>query len=184
MVLCSHQEVLVSSDCDLRERLVDQPVPSVDLHFLPGETKNLASFASQSPLVIYFFPGVECGADAPQVSDPKATEASDFRDHDLELAALGYRLLGIASQPLALLRTLAVREKISYFLASDRDLRVASALSLPTVQLASVRFYERLTLIATEGRIRKVFYPMDRRDRAARRILSWLYQTEREDDGC
>jgi peroxiredoxin len=153
----------------------------VELPFLPdGKMRNVAAFASEGPLVMYFFPGIEWWADAPQVADLDAVQASDFRDYDEEFAELGHRILGVAAQSVAELNEWAVRERLRHSLASDRHRRLANALALPTTRLGQGLVYERLTLVVRDGRIRRVFYPVTEPDHAAVQVLSWLYQTEPE----
>jgi peroxiredoxin len=66
------------------------------------------------------------------------------------------------------------REHISFPLLSDEDLRLGSALGLPTFEAEGRTFYKRLTLIAVEARIVKVFYPVFPPDRDAGEVLAWL----------
>jgi len=160
------------------EDLVGVPLPRVDLDFLSGHAKSLASLAAEGALIIYTYPGIGWWADAPLVSDLDAAQAGDFRDYGSELADLGYRIVGVSTQPLGELRNWAMRERISHCLASDGDLRVADALGLPTVQIARVRVYDRLTLIVREGRITKAIYRVEQPSHAAGQVLSWLYQAE------
>ena len=48
------------------------------------------------------------------------------------------------------------------------------ALGLPTFEVEGRTFYKRLTLIAVETRIVKVFYPVFPPDRDAADVLAWL----------
>jgi peroxiredoxin len=177
--LDSRDEVLVSSDCESLEHLVGVRLPSLELLFAPADMRDLAALACEGPLVIYTYPGIGWWADAPVVSDLDSAQATDFRAYESELAGLGHRIIGITTQPIGELLTWAKREHISHLLASDRELRLAAALALPTVELAHLRVYERLTLIVGEdGLIRKVFYPLEEPNHAAGQVLSWLYQAE------
>jgi len=153
-------------------------------------TEDLATFAGKGPLVTHTFPGIDWWADAPRVSDRDAAQAGDFREHGSELADLGYRILGISTQPVGELHKWARRERIRYFLASDEELGLAEALALPTARYEAapgykhprhgrVRVYQRLVLIVRAGRITKVFYPVKEPDHAAEQVLSWLYEAER-----
>jgi len=152
--------------------------------------EDLASFARKGPLVIHTFPGIEWWADAPQVSDEDAAQACNFREHGSEFADLGYRILGITTQPVGELHKWARRERIRYSLLSDKGLRLADALALPTARHERepvhqrprherLRVYQRLMLIVRDGRIIEVFYPVKEPDHAAEQVLSWLYQAER-----
>ena len=52
--------------------------------------------------------------------------------------------------------------------------RLADALRLPTFGLEGRRLYKRLALVAEEGRIVKVFYPVFPPDENAAEVLAWL----------
>ena len=45
---------------------------------------------------------------------------------------------------------------------------------LPTFTVAGMELYKRLTLIAHEGRIEKIFYPVFPPDQNADEVLVWL----------
>ena len=57
---------------------------------------------------------------------------------------------------------------------SDPDLALAEALRLPTFEVAGMRLYRRLTLVARRGEIVKVLYPVFPPDRNAADVLAWL----------
>jgi peroxiredoxin len=59
---------------------------------------------------------------------------------------------------------------------SDPDLEAADALDLPTVQDGDIRHYRRLTLVANDARIVKVFYPVSRGGASgnARQVMAWM----------
>jgi peroxiredoxin len=188
--LTAPHEVHVSIYDDL-PHLAGMAVPvGVKLSFVSGAREDMASFARKGPLVIHTFPGIEWWTDAPQVADEDTAQAVDFREHASELADLGYRILGITTQPVGELHQWARREGIRYFLASDPELQLADALALPArrherlrryrrPRYEGLRVYQRLMLIVRDGRIRKVFYPVKEPNHAAEQVLSWLYQSKR-----
>jgi peroxiredoxin len=97
-----------------------------------------------------------------------------FRDHVLELAAYGVSVFGLSSQSLAEQREFAQLEQIPYPLLSDPSLRLAETLGLPTFEADGRRFYQRLTFLAREQRITKVFYPIFPPHQNASQVLRWL----------
>jgi peroxiredoxin len=97
-----------------------------------------------------------------------------FRDHAAEFAAHGVELIGLSAQSPDDQLEFAIRESIPYPLLSDRSLELAAALGLPTFDVAGMRLYRRLTLIARRGRVEKVFYPVFPPDRNAAEVLAWL----------
>ncbi|MBI2188081.1 MAG: hypothetical protein HYU37_13340 [Acidobacteria bacterium] len=50
----------------------------------------------------------------------------------------------------------------------------ASAMRLPTFEIASMRLLKRLTLIIRDGVVEHVFYPVFPPDRDAQEVLAWL----------
>ena len=68
----------------------------------------------------------------------------------------------------------AAREHMPYPLIADPDLKLAAALDLPTFDIAGMRLYRRITLIARAGRIEHVFYPVFPPDRNAADVVAWL----------
>jgi peroxiredoxin len=57
---------------------------------------------------------------------------------------------------------------------ADPERRLGSALRLPTFEIAGLTLYKRLTLIAKQGQIAKVFYPVFPPDANAGDVLAWL----------
>jgi peroxiredoxin len=97
-----------------------------------------------------------------------------FRDHFAELEALGARVLGLSAQPLEDQIEFAGRVGLPYPLLSDPRLALAQALGLPTFEVAGMRLYRRLTLIADRGSIVEAFYPVFPPDRNAADVVAWL----------
>jgi hypothetical protein len=64
-------------------------------------------------------------------------------------------------------------QRIAHHLLDDAGLSLAAKLPLPTFKRGDRRLYQRITLLITEGRISKVFYPVDARQ-DARQALAWF----------
>jgi peroxiredoxin len=97
-----------------------------------------------------------------------------FRDHAAEIAAHGARLAGLSAQTLDEQEEFAARNHISYPVLADPELLLARALALPTFEVAGVRLYKRVTLVADRGEVVKVFYPVFPPDRNAADVVAWL----------
>jgi peroxiredoxin len=80
----------------------------------------------------------------------------------------------MSAQTLADHEEFAGREHIPYPLVSDPELRLAAALGLPTFEIAGMRLYRRITLVARAGRIVHAFYPVFPPDRNAADVVAWL----------
>ena len=56
----------------------------------------------------------------------------------------------------------------------DEKQEIAKALKLPTFEVDGMQLIKRITLIAREGRIVKVFYPVFPSDSNAGEVTAWL----------
>jgi peroxiredoxin len=97
-----------------------------------------------------------------------------YRDALAEFERLGASIVGISAQSAAEQVEFAAREHIPFPLLSDERLRLAAALGLPTFEVDGRTFYRRLTFVAVEAWIVKVFYPVFPPDRDAAEVLAWL----------
>jgi peroxiredoxin len=97
-----------------------------------------------------------------------------FRDALDEFSKLGASVIGISTQSAAEQREFAEREHIPFPLLSDSGLELARVMLLPTFEVDGRNFYRRLTLVAEQGTIVKVFYPVFPPDRNAGEVLAWL----------
>jgi peroxiredoxin len=82
--------------------------------------------------------------------------------------------VGISAQSPADQAEFAGREMIPYPLLSDEGLELARALRLPTFEAGGMTFYRRLTFVARDGAIERVFYPVFPPDRNAAEVVEWL----------
>lgn len=101
-------------------------------------------------------------------------QACAFRDHHRELQALGARVCGLSTQGTAYQGEAVERLHLLFDLLSDADFAFASALRLPTLEVASMRLLKRLTLILRDGRVEHVFYPVFPPDKNADEVIEWL----------
>jgi peroxiredoxin len=105
-------------------------------------------------------------------------ESCAFRDLNEEIEAQGAHVHGLSAQSLADQHEFAERVQLPYAILSDPQLELAKALDLPTFQTAGMTLYKRLTLIARDGRIEHVFYPVFPPDRNAADVLEYLQGNE------
>jgi peroxiredoxin len=101
-------------------------------------------------------------------------QSCSFRDHSAELAELGASVAGLSSQSLDDQVEFAERNAMPFPVVSDEKLELAAALDLPTFEVEGLTLYKRLALVAQQGRIAKVFYPVFPPDRNALDVLVWL----------
>jgi peroxiredoxin len=173
----------------------DLPVPEDDgaADHLPGMSLPSVELPSTMPynlsegrLVAYLYPrtGVP-GVPLPEGWDgiPGARgctpQSCAYRDALAEFEALGARVIGVSAQSATEQAEFATREHIPFPLLSDPGLRLAEALRLPTFEVDGMTLYRRLTFVAEDGRIAKVFYPVFPPDRNAAEVLAWLRARQR-----
>jgi peroxiredoxin len=170
----------VPKDDGAADHLQGATVPPLSLPATSGEQIDLAT-AAEGTLVLYCYPRTGTpGAPLPPDWDriPGARgctpQSCAFRDHFAELDLLGARVLGLSAQPLVDQAEFAHRVGLPYPLLGDPGLALAGALRLPTFEVAGMRLYRRLTLIARGGEVVKVFYPVFPPDRNAADVVAWL----------
>ncbi len=97
-----------------------------------------------------------------------------FRDLHGELAALGARVAGLSAQDLDDQLEFALRNRMPFPVIADPAQRLGAALGLPTFEIAGITLYRRLTLVAENARVVKVFYPVFSPDANAGDVLAYL----------
>jgi len=101
-------------------------------------------------------------------------QACSFRDRYSGFAVLGYGVAGLSTQASAAQAEAKDRLHLPYELLSDSSLRLADELGLPTFEAFGERLYKRLTIVARDGVIVKVFYPVFPPDENAGAVLDWI----------
>jgi len=159
--------------------LTGMPLPPIALRSTSGRLVDLS--AASGALVVYCYPRTG----RPDV-DPLAgwneipgargctPQSCAFRDHHRELQELGASVFGLSTQETDYQREAVDRLHLPFELLSDADLEFATALRLPTFELAEKVFIKRLTLVARDARIAKVFYPVFPPDQNADEVVRWL----------
>ncbi|HET9122958.1 MAG TPA: peroxiredoxin [Acidiferrobacteraceae bacterium] len=101
-------------------------------------------------------------------------ESCAFRDAHAALTAAGATLFGVSHQPLIEQQEARERLRLPFALLHDTDLALTQALALPTFEYAGRTHIKRLTLIAHEDLITKVFYPIFPPQDHAAAVAAWL----------
>ncbi|HET8711962.1 MAG TPA: peroxiredoxin, partial [Spongiibacteraceae bacterium] len=63
---------------------------------------------------------------------------------------------------------------LPYQLLNDSELLLAEKMRLPTFEYADLKLIKRITLIARDGVIEKVFYPVFPPNSDAENVINWL----------
>ena len=162
------------------DHLLGAELPDLELRSTLGAPVNPCR-AATTTAVFYFYPRTgKPGVPPPDGWDlvPGARgctpQSCAFRDHHSELERLGAAVYGISTQSTEDQREFAERAHIPFALLSDPALTVARELGLPTFEFDGAELYRRVTLIATGGRVVKVFYPVFPPDQNASEVAAWL----------
>ena len=163
------------------------PVPEDDgaADHLPGlELPDLELDSSQGRVnvrdfdVIYIYPrsgrpGVPLlpGWDETPGARGCTPQSCAFRDLYPDL---GVPVAGLSAQTLDDQLEFAERNRMPFPVVADPERELGAALSLPTLEIAGLTLYKRLTLVAESRRITKVFYPVFPPDSNAGDVLAYL----------
>ncbi len=101
-------------------------------------------------------------------------ETCGFRDHHQDLAKLHAEVFGVSTQDTLYQQEMVKRLEVPFEVLSDEHMELARALKLPTFTAAGMTLLKRLTLIARNGRIEQVFYPVFPPDKHAEEVIAWL----------
>ena len=164
------------SACD---HLLGSILPSASLASTIGEVVDLSTYSGT--LVIYFYPMLGRPDSPPLIGwndIPGARgctpQTCAFRDSHAELKQLGVELFGVSAQRMKDQQEAHARLQLPFALLNDEQLTLAQALKLPTFEYAGTRLIKRLTIIATDGLIRKVFYPVFPPNENAHEVIAWI----------
>jgi peroxiredoxin len=163
------------------DHLPGAELPDLSLPSTAGAELNLRDAAAEGTLVLYIYPRTgKPGEPLPPGWDdiPGARgctpESCAFRDSHATFVRLGARVHGLSAQRLAEQHEFAERVALPYPILSDPQLELARALRLPTFEVAGMTLYKRLTLIAVEGLVEQVFYPVFPPDTHAAEVVAWF----------
>ena len=163
------------------------PVPEDDgaADHIPGmELPDLVLDSSQGPVnvrdftVIYVYPRsgrpdqpLLPGWDETPGARGCTPQSCAFRDRYPEL---GVPVAGLSAQTLDDQLEFAERNRMPFPVIADPERKLGAALGLPTFGIAELTLYKRITLVADDARIVKVFYPVFPPDANAGDVLAWL----------
>jgi peroxiredoxin len=163
------------------------PVPEDDGaadHLVGMQLPDLALDSSQGPVnvrdftVIYVYPRsgrpgrpLLPGWDETPGARGCTPQSCAFRDRHPELAV---PVAGLSAQTLDDQLEFAERNRMPFPVIADPERKLGAALGLPTFDIAELTLYKRITLVAEDARIVKVFYPVFPPDANAGEVLAWL----------
>jgi peroxiredoxin len=165
-------ELPVPEDDGTADHLVGLELPDLTLQSSRGKV-NVRDFD-----VVYVYPrsgrpGVPMlpGWDETPGARGCTPQSCAFRD---AYPDLGVRVAGLSAQALDDQLEFAERNRMPFPVIADPERRLSAALDLPTFEIAGLTLYKRITLVAEDARIVKVFYPVFPPDANAGDVLDFL----------
>lgn len=147
------------------DHLIGLSLPDLDLRATDGSLINLSRQSRRT--VIYCYPMTgKPGVPLPEGWDdiPGARgctpQSCSFRDHHAELSALGADVFGVSTQDTDYQQEMVKRLHLPFLVLSDAGFAFCEALKLPTFQIEEMRLIKRVTMIAENGVVMKVHYPV------------------------
>jgi peroxiredoxin len=156
---------------DLALALTGAPLPAARLDSLRGHHLPLGDLTA-GWLIVYCFPGSQVGTEESRLDDERDHHAY-ARCHAM-LKRRAISVASLSSEPRDLQTQTMCTHRLGYHIILDPELRAADELGLPTLSDGELRAYKRLTLIARDGVIQRVFYPIARGGRSAQQALTWM----------
>lgn len=166
-------------DDGLAAHLEGMQLPNLSFKSTGGEVVNLS--ALQQRLVIYVYPltgrsdgTLPVGWDEIPGARGCTPQACDFSNHYQALLDLNTAIFGLSSQNTDYQLELKSRLHLPFDLLSDSHFLLQNALKLPIFKVNDLSLYKRLTLIAEQKVIKKVFYPVFPPNQNASQVIDWL----------
>ncbi len=161
------------------DHLLGRLLPSVLLHSTSKNYINPSEFNGR--VVIYCYPltGLP-GVALPEGWDniPGARgctpQSCAFRDNHHEFRDQDVSVFGLSVQNTHYQTEVVTRLGLPYEILSDSDFLFTKSLELPTFKAGNLTLIKRLTLITSDARIEKVFYPVFPPDRNASDVADWI----------
>ena len=154
-------------------------LPSVSLLATNGLSIDIG--AMQGWLVIYCYPmtgqpnvALPDGWDQIPGARGCTPQSCSFRDHYQELQNLGAEVIGLSVQTTEYQKEMVERLHLPFPVVSDANYQFQKALNMPTFVAAGMTLLKRATLIAHNGVIKAVHYPIFPSDSDPAWVINYL----------
>jgi len=169
----------IPQDDGSTNHLKGMSLPNISLNDTNGRAINLGDIKGK--LVIYCYPmtgqpnvALPDGWDQIPGARGCTPQSCSFRDHYQELQALGAEVIGLSVQTTEYQKEMADRLHLPFPVVSDVNYQFQKALNMPTFIAAGMTLLKRVTLIANNGVIEAVHYPIFPSDTDAAWVIDYL----------
>ena len=145
--------------------LIGMRLPNISLQATNGKAINLEGIKGR--VVIYCYPmtgqpnvALPDGWDQIPGARGCTPQSCSFRDHFQDLQALGAEVIGLSVQSSEYQKEMADRLHLPFPVLSDVNHEFQNALNIPIFVAAGMTLLKRVTLIANNGVIEAVHYPI------------------------
>ena len=159
------KDLPVPQDDGAASHLIGQQLPSIALTATDGSVIDIGTRINT--VVIYCYPmtgqpnvPLPDGWDQIPGARGCTPQSCSFRDHHQEIRTLGVEVMGLSVQSTEYQKEMVQRLHLPFPVLSDENLEFQKALKLPTFQAAGMTLLKRVTLIARDGLIVAVHYPV------------------------
>jgi peroxiredoxin len=153
------------------EALLGRMLPRGKLPARSEPSIELRAYARSCSLILCVYSGIAKWEGKVELNGARA---HTWHERELELVPLGYDVIALSAQSLEEQHAWIKSERLICAVLSDVELRLAATLRLPTIELDGARVYDDLTLVAQQGRVTQVFYPLCDLANDAQIVTSWL----------
>jgi len=169
----------VPLDDGAAQHLMGLSLPSIAMMGTHGALVNVGHLKGW--VVIYCYPmtgipGVPLPAGWDQIPGARGCtpQSNAYKQAHPTLKALGVQVFGLSTQATIYQQEMTERLQLPFTVLSDDELQFQKALQLPTFIAAEKTLIKRLTLVANEGTIQQVHYPVFPSDADAAWVLNYL----------
>ena len=169
----------IPTDDGATNHLIGMTLPKISLKSTRGDLINLGRLRGK--VVIYCYPmtgqpNVPLPEGWDQIPGARGCtpQSCSFRDHYQDLQALGAEVVGLSVQTTEYQKEMANRLHLPFPVVSDMNYQFQKALNMPTFVAAGMTLLKRVTLIANNGVIEAVHYPIFPSDSDPAWVINYL----------
>ena len=171
----------IPTDDGATDHLLGKKLPAIALMSTKDAALDISTLRGY--LVIYCYPmtgvpGIPLPAGWDEIPGARGCtpQSCSFRDHYQELKALNADVVGLSTQITAYQKEMVDRLHLPFPVLSDHELKFQDALKLPVFKAAGMTLLKRVTLIAKDGVIVAVHYPIFPSDSDPTWVMDYLDQ--------